>query len=144
MYLWLWYIYLEGTEILNKNIPGLRKKAELLACPLSSCDFLSSSLIVENTIFKGAVYTAGSVVFCKSVNLEMKNVIFDMNTISVQGGLIYYSSWQNYHFTKFLNLTANAVSSRVPKTILTITSVDVEFQSFEIFCSQALAPLKAS
>ena len=137
-------IYIEGTDILNKNIPGLRKRAELLACPLSSCDFLSSSLIVENTIFTGAIYTAGSVVFCKNANLEMKNIIFDMSITSVQGGFLHYSFWQNYHFAKFLNLTVNAASSRVPKTIFTITSVDVEFQSFEIFCSQALAPLNAS
>ena len=50
-------IYMEGTNTVNRNIPGLRELAEILGCPFVECNFTNSKLLIESTIITGNIHT---------------------------------------------------------------------------------------
>ena len=75
-------VYLEGTDLLHKDLSGLKELADLLACPSETCYFTHTELIIEGTVFHGSIFTSANVVFCRNSQLKIANFTFNMTKIS--------------------------------------------------------------
>ena len=131
-------IYMEGDDIIQRDIPGLIERGELLACAALMCNFKNSKLVIDNTLFRGNVYTTASVVYSRNLNLEVLNCIFNMSSISVEGGFLDHSSVFYHHSVKMSNITANISLFREPATIFTHNYQNVQIEDVLILCSQSL------
>ena len=135
-------IYVEGTDIVNRNIPNLRALAETLGCPFVECNFTSSKLSIENTTITGNIHTAGSVVYSRNIDLEMINCIFNMSTISPEGGVLHHASIQNGHAVKMVNMTTYLTSVKKATSVFTVICEIIEIVNVQILCPQSLHVVK--
>ena len=129
-------IYMEGTDIINRGIPGLIERTESLACVVLVCNFTKSKLVIDNTLFRGNVYTTASIVYSRNLNLEVLDCIFNMSSISAEGGLLDFSSI-DIHYVKMSNVTANVSLFREPATIFAFDYYNAQIEDVLILCSQS-------
>ena len=132
-------IYMEGSDMMNKKIPGLKEKAEILACPLEKCYFTDSKLLIENTIITGNIYTGASVVYATDLILEMVNCTFNMSRIYEEGGLLYTSSKFRRHYVKMSNVTAIGTSLKKPTILFSLKQGKTLISDVFLLCPQSFS-----
>ena len=131
-------IYMEGSDLIEKGIPGLKEKAELLARPLPECDFTDSRLLIENTIITGKIYTGASVIYTADLMLEMVNCVFNMSRVNEEGGLLYTSSKFSNHYVKMSNITVIGTSLKKPTILFSLKQGVTWIQDSLLICPQSL------
>ena len=133
-------IYMEGSDMINinKDIPGLKEKAEMLACPLPACDFTDTKLFIKNTIITGHIYTGASAVYAADLILEMVNCTFNMSRVNEEGGLLYTSSKFRHHYVKMSNIITVGTSLKTPTILFSLKQGITLIKDSLILCSQSL------
>ena len=135
-------IYVEGTDIVNRYIPNLRTILETVGCPFRECNYTISKLLIEDTTITGNIHSAGSVIYSKNLILEMMNCTFNMNSVSVEGGILHHASLQMHQHVKMINITTNVSSVMKPTTVFAISGASTEIHNVLILCSQSLHAVK--
>ena len=132
-------IWAIGSSLIYKDVPEFTDLAQILVCPVESCNFTKPVVLIENTVFGGIILTGGNGIFCKDVSLIIHNSTFNYLNISREGRFIHYTSLQD-NLIKVRNVIFNASAINRETAVVGLAADGrMEMENVEILCPKSFS-----